>query len=80
MWVIEESARWDKFIHPFAVALDFAFGCRHTNLSRVFTIEGKSYKVCCDCGAHFNYSLDKMSVVHRRASRRALRLLRMRHI
>lgn len=76
---VEEVPMWDKFVHPLASALNFAFGCHHKHLSRVFTIEHKSYKVCCDCGAHFDYSLQKMSVVHRH-SRRALRLLRMKHI
>jgi len=28
----------------------FAFGCRHRHLSRVFTIKGRTYKVCFDCG------------------------------
>ena len=42
---------------------DFLFGCHHHGLSRVFTIAGRSYQVCCDCGAEFNYSLDAMSIV-----------------
>ncbi len=48
-----------------ARALDFVFGCHHTNLSRVFTIGGRSYKVCCDCGAEFRYSLETMSIKQR---------------
>lgn len=48
-----------------AVALDFLFGCHHNNLSRVFTIGGRSYRVCCDCGANFQYSLDTMSIQQR---------------
>ena len=43
--------------------LDFLFGCHHHGLSRVFTIAGRSYQVCCDCGAEFHYSLDAMSIV-----------------
>jgi hypothetical protein len=39
---------------------DFLFGCRHADLSRVFTIDGHSYRVCCACGARFNYSLTSM--------------------
>ena len=46
-------------------ALDFLFGCHHINLSRVFTIAGRSYRVCCDCGAEFSYSLQTMSIQHR---------------
>ncbi len=51
-----------------AAAVDFLFGCHHGNLSRVFTIGGRSYRVCCDCGAEFDYSLATMSIQHRDAS------------
>jgi len=74
----EEVPLWDSVTHPLANALEFAFGCHHTKLSRVFTIEGHSYKVCCDCGATFRYSLDRMSIVHRRRLFPALRRLRAR--
>jgi hypothetical protein len=40
--------------------LDFLFGCRHSDLSRIFTIGGRTYRVCCNCGARFSYSLVKM--------------------
>ena len=40
-----------------AAALDFLLGCHHSNLSRVFTISGRTYRVCCDCGAQFNTHL-----------------------
>ncbi len=43
-------------------AMDWLFGCHHTNLTRVFTIRERSYKVCCDCGHEFNYSLETMSI------------------
>ena len=66
--------------HPFASALNFAFGCHHTKLSRVFTLEGHSYKVCCDCGEHFDYSLRTMSIVPRHKLFPALRRLRARRI
>jgi hypothetical protein len=39
---------------------DFLFGCHHRHLSRVFTIDGRTYRVCCDCGAKFKYSLASM--------------------
>ena len=45
--------------------LDFLFGCHHGSISRVFTLEGETYKVCCDCGAKFAYSLETMSIVRR---------------
>ncbi|MFZ0863070.1 MAG: hypothetical protein ABR881_09610 [Candidatus Sulfotelmatobacter sp.] len=71
---------WDTVTHPLASALDFAFGCHHAKLSRVFTLEGHSYKVCCDCGAHFDYSLRTMSIVPRHKLFPALRRLRARRI
>lgn len=37
------------------------FDCHHWNLSRVFTIKHRSYQVCCDCGAEFDYSFETMS-------------------
>jgi uncharacterized membrane protein len=46
-------------------ALDFVFGCHHKNLSRVFTLDGHTYRVCCDCGARFGYSMKTMSVERR---------------
>src|SRR5580704_7963702 len=45
--------------------LDFLFGCHHSHLSRVFTIGGRSYRVCCDCGAKFKYSLASMCMERR---------------
>jgi len=41
---------------------EFLFSCHHRNLSRVFTIRAKTYKVCTDCGAEFAYSLETMSM------------------
>lgn len=70
---------WDSVAHPLANALEFAFGCHHRKLSRVFTIDGHSYKVCCDCGATFNYSLETMSTIqHHRRLFSALRRLQRR--
>jgi len=57
---------WHNLTHPLAKVLEFAFGCRHRRLSRVFTIDRQTYKVCCDCGATFNYSLETMSIPRRR--------------
>src|SRR5579864_778641 len=50
--------------------LEYLFGCRHRLLSRVFTLQGESYRVCCDCGAKYAYSLETMSI-ERRVSRRS---------
>lgn len=52
-------------------ALEFVFGCHHGNLSRVFTVGKRSYRVCCDCGAEFRYSLDAMRIVRRESSQSA---------
>ena len=53
------------FFARLVVILDFLFGCHHRAISRVFTLEGETYKVCCDCGAKFAYSLQTMSIVRR---------------
>jgi hypothetical protein len=63
MEAIERAPLWDSVTHPLANALEVCFGCHHSKLSRVFTIEGHTYKVCCDCGARFRYSLETMSIV-----------------
>lgn len=46
-------------------ALDFVFGCHHSHLSRIFTIDGRTYRVCFECGAKFKYSLTNMTVDRR---------------
>jgi len=37
-----------------------AFGCRHDQLSRVFTINKRTYKVCFECGHEVDYSWQLM--------------------
>jgi hypothetical protein len=32
----------------------FAFGCHHRHMSRVFTIKHRTYRVCFDCGHEFD--------------------------
>jgi hypothetical protein len=73
----EEVPLWQSVTHSLASALEFAFGCHHRKLSRVFTINGHSYKVCCDCGATFRYSLETMSILHHHKAPSALRRLQM---
>jgi len=74
----EGTLLWASVTHPLATVLEFAFGCHHRKLSRVFTLEGQTYKVCCDCGATFNYSLRTMSTVPHRTIFSAFRRLRAR--
>ncbi len=77
---VEEISLGDKLMNAFANAMDFAFGRHHEHMSRVFTIKGRTYQVCCDCGRDFNYSLRMMSIVRHRTLGLRLKLLRMRHI
>jgi len=58
------NPREDVVTHFIRAVADYIFGCHHKALSRVFTIGRKTYQVCCDCGAEFEYSLKTMS--HRR--------------
>ena len=74
---VEDYSLLESVTRPFASVLDLAFGCHHRKLSRVFTINGHSYKVCCDCGATFRYSLESMSVTRRGRLFSALRRLRI---
>ncbi len=34
----------------------FAFGCHHNQMSRVFTIKRRTYRVCFECGQEIGYS------------------------
>ena len=64
----------------FTTLLNFLFGCHHVNLSRVFTIRRRTYRVCCDCGAEFDYSIEKMAVNQRHGQRSELHVVEdMRH-
>jgi hypothetical protein len=36
------------------------FGCHHCQLSRVFTIKKRTYRVCVACGREFQYSWELM--------------------
>ena len=39
---------------------EIILGCRHEKLTRPFTIEQQTYKVCLDCGRQVYYSADAM--------------------
>ncbi len=49
--------------------LDFLFGCRHQDLSRPFTMQRHTYKVCLDCGREMPYSLSSMRLMSGRELR-----------
>jgi len=55
----------EAFVARLILVLDFLFGCHHGHLSRVFTLEGETYRVCFDCGARFEYSMATMSIERR---------------
>lgn len=40
--------------------IQFAFECHHGELSRVFTIQNRTYKVCFECGQEVDYSWEQM--------------------
>jgi hypothetical protein len=41
-------------MNPLHWVIQFAFGCHHRHVSRVFTIKKRTYKVCLDCGREFS--------------------------
>jgi len=60
-----------SFLMTFAGYIyDAIFGCRHSNVTRPFTMgkdSGKeTYKVCLDCGRELAYSVNTMKFVRRR--------------
>lgn len=49
--------------------VQFVFGCRHHNLSGVFTIKKRTYRVCLECGREFEYSGPLMPYLGRGSSK-----------
>ena len=49
---VKECSTVDKLL----TAFDFVFGCWHRNLSRPFTLSGRTYEVCLNCGRQFPYN------------------------
>ncbi len=45
-----------------AMTARYLFGCHHRHISRAFTISGRTYRACLDCGSRFKYSLATMSM------------------
>lgn len=53
-----------------AFSYDVFFGCRHTRLTRPFTLDQETYKVCLDCGHKLYYSRERMQPLTDREVRR----------
>ena len=49
---------------------EILLGCRHDRLTRPFTLEQQTYKVCLDCGKHVFYSADTLRPLSAREMRR----------
>ena len=45
---------------PLLWILHSAFGCNHRQISRVFSIKERTYRVCFQCGQEFEYSWASM--------------------
>ena len=41
-------------MNPLLWIFEFVFGCRHQQMSRVFTIKRRTYQVCFKCGREFD--------------------------
>ncbi len=54
----------------FGFFYELIFGCRHNRLTRPFTLEAETYKVCLDCGRQIFYSSERMSPLTGREVRR----------
>ncbi|HEY0757948.1 MAG TPA: hypothetical protein VGD59_01695 [Acidisarcina sp.] len=50
--------RWISAILGFFY--EILLGCRHNKLTRPFTLEQQTYKVCLDCGRQVFYSAESM--------------------
>jgi len=46
------------------------FGCSHGHLTRIFTLQDETYRVCLDCGVHIPYSPVSMRPLSARELRR----------
>ncbi len=49
---------------------ELLFGCSHERLTRPFTLESETYKVCLDCGKQIYYSPENMRPLSARELRR----------
>ena len=51
---------------------NWIFGCHHEHISWPITLGNRTYEVCCDCGAEFDYSWEMMAPKHPVTSAAAL--------
>ena len=58
----QHNMTWLRGIYSFFY--EIIFGCSHGHLTRPFTFEAQSYKVCLDCGRQLPYSLEMMRIIH----------------
>ena len=49
---------------------EMLFGCSHSHLTRIFTLQDETYRVCLDCGVHVPYSLVTLRPLSVREQRR----------
>jgi len=61
-------------MNPLHWMIQFAFGCHHGHVSRVFTIRKRTYKVCLDCGHEFGLPDADTTVLPTVSAIRAARL------
>jgi hypothetical protein len=47
-------------ISVFGFLYEMLFGCRHERVTRPFTLQRSTYKVCLDCGKQVMYSAERM--------------------
>jgi hypothetical protein len=60
---------------PLLWILHSAFGCNHRQISRVFTIKKRTYRVCFQCGQEFEYSWTSMHSIRSSADADGFALL-----
>jgi hypothetical protein len=59
-----------SFLESFlSSVMNFLFGCGHDHVTRPFTLENRTYKVCLDCGHELPYSARTMTYVTARQAR-----------
>src|SRR5690242_598536 len=57
MGVVPKTRKQTTSFELCSKVFDFVFGCHHGHLSGVLRNGAHIYRVCCDCGTRFDYSL-----------------------